>query len=357
MAKTLRVVLAMMATVGLGAGCSDDSSCIEGNQVHSYGTSFPSSDGCNTCWCRAGGQIDCTLMACLPRDGGPDLFARPDSRQPDRTIDTSVDKDVKDAPIELGQVGETGNRETSLDVAAGDVGVDVGFGLDAVVDIGVIVDAGALDGRPLDVGSADGGQGCVWKGAMLAPGQVVHDQCNDCACTSTGSMLCTSMTCPIGQDDCSMPARLIFGPTAANLKGSFVYRVQLDNTGMTMTKAGSTTAIDAGSTRTCEPTLPVCGLADQVTVWNIVTDLADPDVQSALASSSPVLFGVDSRPTGGIVWSIAEENQQAILVGSPCPSPTMDSCRPIPAGVQRLADDVKKLSEAMLAEPACAALW
>jgi hypothetical protein len=86
-----------------------------------------------------------------------------------------------------------------------------------------------------------------------------------------------------------------------------------------------------------------------------VTDLADVNVRLALssASSSPTLFGVDSRPIGGTVWSVACAYGQALLVGSPCPSPVMDSCHPIPTGVQRLVDDLKALSDAMLGQPAC----
>jgi hypothetical protein len=41
------------------------------------------------------------------------------------------------------------------------------------------------------------------------------------------------------------------------------------------------------------------------------------------------------------------------MVGAPCASPTMNSCWPIPAGVQRLANDLQSLAAAMVAQTPC----
>ncbi len=40
------------------------STCTYGGKTYNHGQSFPSTDGCNTCSCGAGGAIACTEMAC-----------------------------------------------------------------------------------------------------------------------------------------------------------------------------------------------------------------------------------------------------------------------------------------------------
>jgi beta-N-acetylhexosaminidase len=99
---------------------------------------------------------------------------------------------------------------------------------------------------------------------------------------------------------------------------------------------------------TCTPALPACGAPGVVSVSTIVQDLAAADVQAAFSLAAPPVYGVDERPEDGQVWSIVLAGAGAgagrIFVGGPCPSPIMDSYRPIPAGVQRLADDLKSLA-------------
>jgi hypothetical protein len=55
-------------TGGAGGGCTYN------GVTHAVGSTFPSSDGCNTCSCAAGGQVACTLRACPP-DAGTDAAA------------------------------------------------------------------------------------------------------------------------------------------------------------------------------------------------------------------------------------------------------------------------------------------
>lgn len=58
----------------LMSGCScgglPPATCSYGGSSHPVGSSFPSTDGCNTCSCLAGGAVACTERACLPSDGG-----------------------------------------------------------------------------------------------------------------------------------------------------------------------------------------------------------------------------------------------------------------------------------------------
>jgi hypothetical protein len=68
------------------------------------------------------------------------------------------------------------------------------------------------------------------------------------------------------------------------------------------------------------------------------------------------LYGSDPRPVDGTVYSIALDDGRTLLVGTQCASPAMSSCRYIPAGLVRLAEDLMSLATAMVADPACKGL-
>jgi len=55
---------------GRGVAGTGGATCTYGGATHAVGTSFPASDGCNTCTCAANGAVGCTKIACPPRDGG-----------------------------------------------------------------------------------------------------------------------------------------------------------------------------------------------------------------------------------------------------------------------------------------------
>ena len=125
---------------------------------------------------------------------------------------------------------------------------------------------------------------------------------------------------------------------------------------MTVTRTYLRGVTDGSTVRTCSPTLPACGAPGVVSISTIAQDLTDADVQAAFALTTPHVYGVDSRPMDGSVWSITRASGGNILVGSPCASPTMNSCQPIPPGIQRLADDTQSLAATAAASPACAGL-
>lgn len=54
-----------------GAGGSSGNGCNVDGKYYAAGASFPSSDGCNSCNCVAGGGVACTERACSPVCGGP----------------------------------------------------------------------------------------------------------------------------------------------------------------------------------------------------------------------------------------------------------------------------------------------
>jgi hypothetical protein len=114
-------------------------------------------------------------------------------------------------------------------------------------------------------------------------------------------------------------------------------------------------ATDGPAERSCSPALPACGASGAVSLSTIAQDLAAADVQAAFALTTSQVYGVDNRPVDGVVWSVTRASGGNVLVGNPCSSPASSSCRPIPAGIQRLADDLKSLATAATASPACQA--
>ena len=193
------------------------------------------------------------------------------------------------------------------------------------------------------------------------------DGCNTCTCEASRGIDCTLAAClgdagysPPGA--CTLPTAVTFGAAG----GMVLYEDQykLDPTlGLNITRnynGRGSSGMDGATIRTCTPTLPACGASAVVSVSTVVADLATADVQAAFAlGTTPIatpVFGVDERPVDGTIWSITLDSGGSVLVGVTCPSPTTSSCRPTPAGVQKLADDLQSLASAMSIQSACAGL-
>ena len=105
-----------------GVDIADAGSCSYGDQTYGVGESFPSEDGCNTCFCHEGGAVSCTLLECPTPDVVEDIH--------------------------------------SSDEGLVDTGTDQGSGLDVEPDLGTAPDTGTDTGPALDVsdpnGDADG---------------------------------------------------------------------------------------------------------------------------------------------------------------------------------------------------------
>ena len=214
--------------------------------------------------------------------------------------------------------------------------------------------------------SADAGQTCSYGGRNYLIGESFKIDCNTCNCTSIG-LACTGMAClhdggsdiPFSVDataTCALSANLTFGYDG----GSALYwdANRLTATTFTVTRSYSMRAgLDGSTTATCSPSLPACGSIGTVTTATINADLADPDVQTAwgLPQSSAPLYGTDPRPVDGAVYSIALDDGRKVLVGGPCASPLMSSCRYIPTGLVQLTQDLQKLASSMAADPVCKA--
>ena len=218
-------------------------------------------------------------------------------------------------------------------------------------------DAGADLARALDSDPI-----CSYGGRIYAIGEGFKLDCNSCNCTSYG-IACTAMVCPhdagadshaIDATSCALSANLTFGRDGGN--GLYVDVNRLTATRFTITRDYTLRAEpDGGTSSTCSPAMPSCGSTGAVTIATINADLANADVQSAVGGpQDPVpLFGTDPRPVDGTVYSIALDDGRKVLVGGPCASLAMSSCRSIPAGLVQLVQDLQKLASAMLADPAC----
>jgi len=331
--------------------------CFYGGKTYNPGDSFR--EDCNTCSCGGNGEVACTLAECL-RDAGSAL--PPDAAVADAQADGTVPVDLaKDAAAPLDQAKDVKPGLDAVGVMA-DLGPDLLPAPDSAPDALERPDTGK-DNRPAvdarDVG-ADAPQFCIWEGDMkLALGQSIPDGCNTCTCTGSG-MACTGLFCGPLPDAaapvCSLPYSLTFGSSGGLSFYSEGY--SLDAAGhMTVTRTYTLRAgMDGPQVRSCSPTLPACGAPGVVSISAIAQDLTDADVQMAFALTTSHVYGVDSRPVDGAVYSISRASGGNILVGSPCPSPVMDSCQPIPPGIQRLADDLRNLAYAMVSSPECTGL-
>jgi hypothetical protein len=341
MVCALAVLSAGCSKSGLSAG---QTTCSYGGKTYRSGATFASSDGCNRCACSASGEVDCTLMACLGDAGylppagdaataAPDSWVVPDTFRPGEEVKPDV--------------GTFADTKPGPDVASdakplADASSDTNPGTDGLA----VSDAGDS--------AKDSGLTCILPDG--GPGQF---DCYVCTCRGDQAW-CDFVGCPVdaGKDPCTLPTEVTFGATGGMVTYEDQYRLD-PTSGLTITRnynGRGASSMDGATVRSCTPTMPACGASSVVSVSTIVSDLAAADVRSAFALGTTPIFGMDERPVDGPIWSIALASGGAVLVGGPCPSPTMNSCWPTPAGVQKLADDLKSLAAAMAAQSACAGL-
>jgi hypothetical protein len=332
MNKTAFVLLMALAGCGKQGLRVGQATCSYAGKAYHAGASFPAMDGCNTCACTSSGVVDCTLMACLG-DAGYAPPAGDDASPDDRT---------------------------ALDPKAGPDAAGDGSGPEATSDLGRPADRPGMDqpdvaavaSPDLRDAARDQAPACV-----LPDGGPGEFDCYLCTCTDDGHASCLYVGCPTVDANplCTLSTTVSFGATGGMV--AYVDQFRLDPTaGLTVTRIYSgrgSSSVDGATVRTCTPTLPECGAAAVVSLSTIVADLADPQVKAAFALGSAPIYGVDPRPNDGSIWSIALGSGGSISVGAPCPSPVMDSCRPIPASVQQLADDLQSLAAAMVAQTPC----
>ncbi|MEI8259501.1 MAG: hypothetical protein WCJ30_27865 [Deltaproteobacteria bacterium] len=110
----------------------------------------------------------------------------------------------------------------------------------------------------------------------------------------------------------------------------------------------------SGSPASCTQTIP-CGTSGLLDVRVVVAAIGAADVQAAMALGTDTLYGIDSRPVDGSVFSFQRASDgHSILVGGDCGAST--SCRAIPPGVAALVTVLRNLDVQELALPGCEAL-
>jgi hypothetical protein len=300
--------------------------CVEADHSYQPGQTFTSADGCNTCQCLMSGEIVCTARACFV-----DASTTP---QPDSSF-IKIDSPLvfKDA---LVVVDSASLKDLQVDTPR---------------DTSTTPDLSSPSDTPLPKDTAIV---CVSNGKTIAVGESIFDGCNTCTCTETGQLVCTKKYCPpvdAGTEKCTLPTSLVFGPTGGN---ALYEDASTLSPPWSYSHTRIARRIEPAAVK-CAPPLPACGTAGADYVLAIVKDLADPDVISAFALSTTPIYGRDQRPVDGTVYSIERGDGKTILVGSPCVSTSLSSCRPIPAGVERLVTDLKLLDKKMLQSTECAA--
>jgi hypothetical protein len=287
--------------------------CSYGGKQVLAGSSFPSTDGCNTCMCGPDAQVFCTEKACLDAaPSGPPADARP--------ADTAMPGQPADAAARPDAVGAPPPRDTA-------------------------------------VPGPEGGQSgtCVYGGKVYQTGQSfpADDGCNTCTCLSNGGAGCTRKACPPldAAAACDLDMRFEYGEVGG-LRIS-VERSVLEP-GNKYTRTRTPVVGGGGPVLSCAPPLPGCGTAGAITAAELNAGFMHPDVQAALAEATPPVFGRDLRPVDGTVLEVKRADGRGFLVGQACNAPI--GCRNLPAGIAELSRRLRDLDRQQLAAPECDAL-
>ena len=189
---------------------------------------------------------------------------------------------------------------------------------------------------------------CTVNGKQVPEGLAYYNKCNGCYCQQ-GGVWCTGVSCPTaGSTLYSCPDGLT-KVTYGNIGGMGLYHESsvMDPTAWTYTHARVYDA-STNPSLSCTVAMPICYSMSGIVLNDLKTDFAAAEVSAAFAASTPPLYGLDTRPVDGAVFSITRSDGHGVLVGSACPTPASASCVPIPDAVQKLADDLRYLDREML---------
>ncbi|MEA2699203.1 MAG: hypothetical protein QOI66_3474 [Myxococcales bacterium] len=110
-----------------------------------------------------------------------------------------------------------------------------------------------------------------------------------------------------------------------------------------------------GGTKSCSITQLSCQGMNSFGLYDIQLALQKSDVVSAFNEPTPLLYGTDSRPVDGAVYSVRRSDGHGVLVGGDCAGGA-GNCRPIPGGLTVLVGILKQFDQQMLARPECSGL-
>ena len=169
----------LAVTVAVGACDSEPlantGTCIYQGETFAKGVSIPAGDGCNTCSCRADGQVACTLIGCV--DAGSD--GAPDDVVGDFTCTAE------------GCVGSC-TYEGNVYPAGAAVPSNDGCNTCSCQQDGQV----ACTLRACGDASSDASSTCSYGGETYSSGATIPalDGCNTCTCTANG-VACTEKAC------------------------------------------------------------------------------------------------------------------------------------------------------------------
>jgi hypothetical protein len=112
-------------------------------------------------------------------------------------------------------------------------------------------------------------------------------------------------------------------------------------------------SVDAGG-GSCDPPLPACNDPARIDVRDVEAAIAHPDVQAALAMATPPIYGNTGVADGpSLGFRRADGRGFTTQIGCDTPSPT---CRPIPPGINALAELLRMLLRQERMDPECSLL-
>ena len=108
--------------------------------------------------------------------------------------------------------------------------------------------------------------------------------------------------------------------------------------------------------RRASPARPPCPpAARRVDAADIMRDIADADVQKALAKATPPTFGGDRARVDGTIFQFLRADGRGFLAGTPAGGAQGAGCVDVPIGITRLVNLLRALDQQQLRDPSCAA--
>ena len=215
--------MACLATGGSsGVGGSTGVTCLYNNVNYTVGSSFKSSDGCNTCSCTSSGQVACTAMACLasggssgvggstsacvctgPAPGAPTILCWDGSTGGPVCATSSAGTcswQIRSCPPNPGAGGTTGAggaTGTSSCVTAADCKGALPALCEQCTNGGSGCAHFVCNSGSCEIAYCDSAT-CLSNGVNYATGSSFPspDGCNTCSCTASGVVICTKIACP-----------------------------------------------------------------------------------------------------------------------------------------------------------------
>jgi hypothetical protein len=208
-------------------------------------------------------------------------------------------------------------------------------------------------------GTAGAGGGCLVNGVLHPEGSDFpcssSDPCPPCTClggeVAIYTVGCVHYDAGLGRI-CEVDRTYSYGDTGGLVASESTTTLSPPSS-WTRTRTSRVTD-PASATCTVRLLCAIDGERTLIEIEQIKTDLAQADVQAALAQATPPIYGGDARPVDGTIFQFLRDDGRGFLAGGPCGGAA--SCVDVPAGIAALVADLRALDARQLMDPACAAL-